>query len=430
MNKKINMFLFDIHTYFLLTISIIIVLQFNLLGKIGLAIYGVLILYSFTFFCINLQKKPIYSGFIFYIAIFYYLYFFFAVCINGSVARYGSSILQLFALTIISFYLRDSDSIITDINLFAKIMIVASIVMSVFSLLISGLFFYLPEFFQDLPPRILEKIQQITGAPSRINGIGGQPNVTARFCLVGLMFSCYMLSIKPHLRWIVLSLSNIFLSLFLIFIATNSRTSMISSIAFLCSYLFFYLFFFNKRKKEKLIIILSIILVIVFVFLVAFFSSNSFRSFILNHVLRISSLSTGTGRLSIYKTAFEMGKGNRLFGISCFDLMNTINDPNVHAHNIFLELLTFSGVPGLILFSFYFFYTIYVSIKDFFHPNNTHQTKKLICFFICFFIGYFVYGIPEPAGVNSMIMLSVFAQLFFAYSHIINYNLQLHQDIS
>ena len=418
-------FFSDVHTYFLVCISTIMALLFNLFGNVGLAIYGLLIVYSFIFFLLNVKKQPLLKTPIFYVMVAYYAYHILAVCINGSVIQLGSSILQLFFLSLIGFFQRDTKTIKHDITSLAKCMTVFGLLMSIGSLLMASFALYFPEHVVILPSYLKKVFESVSFSfyNGRIRGFGNQPNVSSEFCLICSMFSTFLITNSSVSRkWHITSLINIIITVYFIFIAASSRTKMVAIAAFFCCYFVSYFFVINRRnqKYKKIITVLlisTIIVIILLVLILAF--SNDFRTFIMEDVIRISSLETASGRDDVYKTAFDLGKGHRLFGYNVETLKKAIAP---HAHNIYLQLLSFAGIPGLVLFCIYFFYTAFIAGKNLINNSFAEEEKNLNCFIFCFIFCYFIQGLPEVAGVDIMRLSSVSAQLIFASTHLIYHN--------
>lgn len=410
----------DIHTFFLITIGTIIILNFSFLGFFGLIIYGLLIGYSLLFFAYNIRRQKMLQIPMLYVLIAYYLYFLLAVCINGSVIVNGAAILQLFLFSLIAFFVRDSKDLIKDITAIAKMMIIAGIFMSLGSLLIALLCHTNPDLINDLPSKIGAFLVKVTGDfPRRLTGLNNNPNGTAEFCTVSTIMSIFILTFERKTKWVVLSLINIICSLNLIVLWTNSRTNMAALFAFTMAY--FIIFFFisnneNKSLKKIAIIIITVVVICTLIMTAIILTSQTLRDFILERVLRSSSLKTASGRDSVYRVAVELGEGHRLFGYNISELAQRIAP---HAHNMFLQLLSFAGVPGLVLFSIYFLYTSYVAIKNLLNKTFSQEIKNFNCFLACYIFYFFVEGIPETAGVDSMRMSSILLQLVLAYTYII-----------
>lgn len=426
MNIK-NPFL-DVHLYFIITLTTITILLFNVFDFLGLIIYGFLIIYGLIFIIVNYKSKPILKTPSFYILSAYYIYSFLALCVNGSLFRRGSAILQLFMLSIIAFFIRPNQEIEKDIKSLSKMMTVASIIMGATSIGITLFTYYNPEIVPIFPAYIQNVFLKTMGeCPRRMAGIATHPNYTAEFCLVGTMLSFYLITTEKSRKWKTFSLLNIIISFFIIFIATSSRTSMVCMLFFTCAFLCFY--FYSNRKDAKIVkrmkYILFCLLFIALICIILFFISDSFKKFVNEHVLRVSSLKTASGRDSVYKVAFELGKGHRIFGYNDQELSNRIAS---HAHNMYLQLLSFAGIPGLVLYCIYFFYTIYLAIKNFFNNVFNSSEKVLNCLFLSYLTCYILYGIPEDAGVNWIKAISVYAQIIFAFIHILNYNVKLKEQ--
>ena len=420
----------EINVFFLICITSIMILLFNFFGAFGLVLYGVLITYSAIFFICNLKTKPILKTPIFYIMVAYYIYYLVAVCVNGSLPQLGSALLQLFLLSLTGFFIRDTNEIKSNLLSLSKIMTILGIFMALGSLSLALLVSIYPNMIETFPEFLKEFFNRVSFSYSgeRLIGFGNQPNVTAEFCLICSLFSTYLISeINYSKKWICLSLLNIFSSFYIIFIATSSRTKMVSFLSFYFAYFIVY-FFILHRNEKKLLKIASLILIsfiLIFILLGIFvFSSDNLRAFFLDKVIRISSISTASGRDSVYITAFNLGKGHRLFGYDVKKLQEAIAP---HAHNIYLQLLSFAGIPGLILFCIYFFHTAFISGKNVISKNT--EERKLNCFILCFIFCYFIQGLPEIAGVDHMRLSSVSAQLIFASVHIIHYNQKLQMNL-
>ena len=180
--------------------------------------------------------------------------------------------------------------------------------------------------------------------------------------------------------------------------------------------------------KRKMIYILLCLGFVVLLVLILLFASESFRDFVRNHIIRVSSLSTASGRDSVYKVAFELGKGHRLLGYNESKLTEQIVAP--HAHNMYLQLLSFSGIPGLLLYCIYLGYTVYLAFRNFFDNSFSFNVKLLNCLFLSFVLCYLLYGIPEEAGVNRIKAISIYAQVIFGFIHVLHYNIKHESNIS
>lgn len=420
MAKKI---LTDIQTYLTITITTIAILLFDLLGKVGLAVYGILMVYSLIFLFFNI-KRTFCTSFSFYIAITFFIYFAIATIINGGIDRFGNTVIQLFCLTLISFYHQKTNEIRIIFIQIAKILTVLSLIMAIGSILLPYIAtkssFYingnLSDYLLDL---VKSKINSFDG---RLRGLTGHPNSTAEFCFVASTLSIFLLS-NNEKKWFIPSFANILLSIFLIFIATSSRTNMLSILSFVFIYFISYFLMLEKNNIQyekifKAVIVLCIIVFVLFLLILLMFPQ--IRNFFLTRVIRISTLDTGSGRLDVYKAAYELGKGHRFLGFNYRELFNATGQN--HAHNLLLHLLSFSGLPGLILFLVYYIYTLIISLINLNNNKLLPKQRIICCFFFSFIASYFIAGLTESGGINRLSLISVIAMPIFAYTHVIYFN--------
>ena len=224
-----------------------------------------------------------------------------------------------------------------------------------------------------------------------------------------------------NLKWKALSIANTFLSLYIIFIATASRTTMLAVIGAAITYGFLYFFIIckgNKIKRSSFSKLLFIVLGISLIIIMSLFIVPSLKDFILNKIIRIDSLSTGSNRLQCYKSAWEMGHGNRLLGFSIADF--TQQTGFLHTHNVFLEVLSFSGLLGFIPFVIYITSSainIFKNIKKCLLDILSNDSKCALCFIATIFTAFIIWGITENGAIYSLAALSFFTQLAFGVSN-------------
>ena len=424
MNKSA---LLDIHRFYLIVISVCTLLSFNFLGEFGLVVYGVLLLYSVILFFYN-KKMELYRPWILYVLIAYYIYFFIASCVNGSVVKYfGASCIQLLFLSLITFYRRDVDSCVNDFISIAKLSIILSLIMNIGSLVIGISVYFFPEMINGLPQFISGFFKNVAGNfPIRLAGFAFQPNSSARVCLLGTIFSIYLLTCeeKQNRKWYALAISNIIISLYYIVFATNSRTSLIVLFIFSVSYLFIYAFILKKGNKNilKIILLIAVILLALIVLVIIAISiSPEIKEFLLNDIFRVSTISTGTGRTTVFKTALELGKGNRLFGFYPGELKERVGVTSTH--NLFLELLSYGGIPSLVLYAIFFFYTLYVSYKNMKCNTIVLRERALCSLFFCYILSYFVCGMAENVSVMGSEEFGLISTLILCSTNMIRYEI-------
>ena len=427
-------FFSDIHTYLKVTLTSIAILQLSILGTLGLGIYGLLIVYSFAFFALNVRTRPMMRGFALNLAITYYLYFILAECINGKWPRGGAALLQLFSLTLILYFHRNTDEIVIDVKYITRMIVIVNLFMTIGSLAVTLFTVSNPQIVAMLPESIAAFMRDVTESyPVRMAGLGLQPNVTAGFCLVSLMACAYMFTSEKSAKWIVTAIMSALLSLYVIVIPTSSRTSMITLVAFMGVYVLTYFLVVQKddRKMRMLFyLLLAIALLALLILAVVFMVSASARDFLLNKVVRISSLSTGSGRTDVYRAVLKLSRDNPIFGFSHTELAANNSTHVTSAHNVFLHALAFSGIPGLVLFCAYLFYTLFIAVANVFtRKPMSKENRNLCCLLLSFMVSYLVYGLAEDCSIDGMKMISVCAQLVFAFSHMIRHNLTMAESV-
>lgn len=417
--------LHDIHTYLLITITTLLALYLNFLGTLGLVVYGLLIAYSVVFIFMNYRRREQYKQLppIFFILIAYYCYFILAVSVNGSFTYNGPAIIQLFLLAFICFFRNDTNEMLYDVNNIAKVFTIFGLAMSIGSISIASFTLLFPNLVNTFPSALAEKFFAIKGSfPSdRLPGLCHYPNPTSLACLTSILFSFYLISIESKKKWIIPAIINICTGSYVIIIASNSRTNMVCLAAFIFFYYIFYFFILHKndQKKRKIRnIIVIVFLTAVILFAIILIGSASFRDFFFNHVLRVSSIKDASGRDDVYKISYELGQGKRFLGYDMHDLVD-VGLPN--AHNIFLQLLCAGGIPSLVLFCLWFFFSIYASIRNVLKPVSK-EARNLNGFFACFIVCYLLQGLPEIAGVDIMSPFSIAAQVIFAYINVNYFN--------
>lgn len=416
----------DIHNCLIITFILLLIVKLDIFGIPGLFIYGFIFIYPIA--CMIINKKPnlFCKSITFYSGIIYYIAALIAPIINGGFNRIGTYIAQLFVFMLMAFTNRKDSELEKDIDSLAKIMLIAGFIMCTGSIFLSILVTFYPEFTKNLPSVIYDYVMQHSSSFSdRIIGLTDNPNTTACYCYVGASFSIYMLFNNPNKTWKGLSIANICLSAYIIFIATASRTTMLSFLSFSIVFIVSYYLVIHKntleyRKIFKKFLVIS--LLFVFLLIILLITVPDFRRFILNNVIRISSLSDGSNRLTVYKTAWEYGKGKRLLGFSSREFYDQTSFS--HTHNALLEVLSFAGLIGFVPFLIFAFSSIYFAIENLRQCNtliSDDKFKTVICFFMAFIVGYIFNAMTENGSVNRLVPISVVLQLVIGYTSQIYY---------
>ena len=420
--------LLDIHWLLIITVAIIAVLRFGIFGVPGLVVYGLLLVYNLIGIIFNLKHNKISFNFTFVFGCLYCLYFLLATLFNGTFADAASTLAQYLLIFVIASFIRKDDLIENDFISLAKVMTVAGLAMTLLSVVFScittafpSLFANLPEgnYFDDIRLRICNlKVD-------RLAGFGGNPIVTAFYCYASIVFSVYLLSVSRNIKWKVLAVANFILSSVLIGFLARSRTYMGALAIFLIVYFIIYYCLLNwnepqKRHNFKFLLLLSCLGLVIFFLL--FIAVESFRDFILEQVLRIQNINTIGNREDIFSNTINAGKGYRLFGLNAKWFEQHVAP---HTHNMYLEVLTFGGVPCFIFFILFWIAAIYTTLYNLYHRNLMSKTCQTInCLTLAYIVSFLVGGISEPGAVRSIRIAFPVLLIMIGSVCVIRYNLK------
>ena len=432
---SLHKLLSDIRWYFIITISITAFLQFGLLGSFGLVFYGVLILYGLCFLFFNLKKHSLVRSIPFYLVIAFYLYYLLCSFITGNYTRYAASIILLLLISVISFFQRSNEIHIDDLLILGKIVAVFSLVMAISSICVSVFFVYFHDVVVKLPFSIQFLMSDVAGAfPQRMSGFTSNANTTASYCTISSILSVFAISLpNTNRKWKIIHLVNIIVTVVTSTFIVTSRTQTLAFASFLVSYCFIYFLFINKTNPKmkmtfRIILLVCLILLVLFIGLLSF--SNNIREYFLNHVLRITSLKTMTGRIGVYKNAIALSLRNPIFGYNYHDLAEATQLQITQAHNVFLEALSFSGVLGLVLFTLYFIITIRSAVKNLFMSKFlSYEESVMVCFLFCYLVYFFIFGLFEPADIDTSRLTSVCYSILFGFIHVTYNNITTKSKI-
>lgn len=407
--------LLDIHWLLIITISTIAVLLFGVFNWVGLVLYGVLLVYNGSGIVYNfLNGRKISKNITFFSGVLFSLYFLLASFINGNSSDWATIIQYGLILVLVSFA-REGKEIQSVFLPISKVLTISGICMAFLSILIPIIGNVFPSFFLSLPKydlfiRLNKMVCDIK--TDRLIGFGLNPITTSFYCYATIAFSVFLFSITGKQLWKILSAINIGISSFFIAFLARSRTYMLALFAFYGAYFFIYYCVLyrdvpSKQRDFKVLLFVFCSCFIVFVLLFTLF--DSFRSFILEDVFRVQNIDTFGNRGDIFTRSLIAGEGHRLFGISSMYFEQIIED---HTHNVFLEVLTFGGVPSLFFFMIYVFSSIYISIKNMINKNEMPINIQIInCLAFAYIVSYLVGGISEPGGVRTMRLAFAVLQL-------------------
>ncbi len=216
-----------------------------------------------------------------------------------------------------------------------------------------------------------------------IRAYGGlpHPNLLALFLFLSIFSLYYLWLNKKYSFQEYLILSTILSFLLFGFFLTFSRSIIFT---FFFSSLFYFIFSFKKNKKQVLGLFL---VVIVFSLFLSFSAWPEISS-----RFQLSMHEQSVGLRSFYnETAFEIIKESPLLGVGLgnfvwlnqemFNLLPTwVHQP---IHNIYLLIASEVGLIGLIIFLFFLYRLIFLSIKF------SQKPILIILFFSFLFIGFF-----------------------------------------
>lgn len=326
-------------------------------------VYCIPILYGLLLILTELNKKQIkFSPIIpFYFISFFYLLSAIIMVIHKDILTLGLGHLFYYILICICFIDKEDRNITEEIISIMKMLTIAAIVVSFLSISFIPYVEQNIEKFSWTDKNTLTALTVIAKEPSRLVGMLGHPNKTGNFCAICIIGSELILFSQNQKKWKAVSIVSILLSSLTILL-TGSRTAMLMTALF--TIIFIILLFCTGLMKEKntlktLLLFIGIMLIFCILALVFLVATNKVE-FFLNHIIRTDSMQSGSGRTWIRAKAFEISKENRLIGVSRKYLTDIIG---VDAHNTYYEILATAGVPALILYLCFIFYSIYSSSK-------------------------------------------------------------------
>lgn len=417
---SITDFLTDKRLFFFLSVGAIVIVQFDFFGRVGLVIYGLLLVYSFIFSVMTLRREHPKFGYAFFFCFAFLIWYLIASCING---KYDgiATIIQMMFFSLIAFMPRDTREHDGDVTGLSKMLTVAGIFMGAGTALIPIFVHFCPSIMERLPAFLEDYLRRSAGVgfwPSRVVGPCSNPNTTAGFCLISSVASTYLISSSRKVgKWFVAAVLCIVISFIAIFLLTASRTAMLAFLVFFATYtLLFLMGRFKEKRKTVLGLIVLVSLVVLMTIGAAMASNPEFADFIMSHMVRIDSLQTGSGRLRVYSTALDMFFESPIVGVDYADFKEASNVSS--AHNIYLQVLVFSGIPGGILFLGYALISLFHASKNYlFSIRENGMDCTLTSLVLAFLTAYFVYGCTEGYSIDGMRIITVAAYLALAFTH-------------
>lgn len=409
--------------------SAVCILNFNLFGTLGLVLYGLIIAYGCFVLLSNYKKISFIRLRQFYCGIAFFLVMLLTGLINGSFKQNGPTLATFLLITLAGFVKTDNEEIKSSLVRLAKIYTIMGFLMATLSLGVSVFNYIFPGLISAMPSLFSDMLKKVgSGFPQRMTGFGFNPNTTAVYVYVAASLSIYLLYAESKkFGWTTIAILNVILAILTIFILTNSRTSMLAFSAFAALYVTLSIrrtYPPQKTRKISLLILLLCIMLLV-AMLIALSCSEQLRDYVFNDILRIKSLSNGSGRLQVYSESIKLAMNHPITGAGYDELLSSTSLHVRQAHNQLLDIFVKGGILSLILYVFYFFSTVWNSAKVSFGKMLEDVNQRRIgIFFFCFIISQFIWGMTEAClhvtRADSMVFVLLLAWTNVFWANISN----------
>ena len=283
---------------------------------------------------------------------------------------------------------------------------------------------YNPILADSFPKFIAEVIQNSYVNHARPNGITVHPNTLGAIISVASWCSFYLIFASDSKKWLIASCVTIFSGVAFA-IRISSRTTLLVITAFIGIFGLLNLIFWNKLShinKKKLIAIIIIALACIILVAAILIFSNELRHYIFERVIRVKDIKTATGRTNLQKVALEATKDKRLFGMSYEKLSDDILYGTPHTHNPFIQILVTTGIPSLVLFSLFFFYSIGCSIYLIIKKRNEFENLIFLLFILASQITLFIQSFFEQFFFVNYGPVPFFAYIIFPFAIVLKTN--------
>jgi len=262
-------------------------------------------------------------------------------------------------------------------------------------------------------------------------GLGlSQPSMAAAPIVIGIGAILSSIELKNNSK---IRVDYILLFIFIISLIMIGKRSILIWVVFAA--LFTYYIAGSLKDKFKRVVKLVIgFLLILFLFFIGF---NYFDSvpFLSRTVETINGLINGedvtSGRLVLYERAWEIFKENPIFGIGWGQFLvvtsGKLLSRDLSVHNVYLQLLSETGLVGFILIMIPFLYVYYRTFKIVKkmveYKFNSSLWKKGIIFSFYYQTFFLLYCLTENPFYNIVYMMMYFFSISIVNSFIIYKNL-------
>ena len=399
LKKHKEFFYLDLFVY-LIPVSIIL----------GNLIINIVLLISTTIFLLLVfKKKTIYKN---YRNFFYFFYFILIIYIFNILLSSDYKLTLISLLGFIRYYILFLIILfclneIKDFKIVFSKIIFFLVLFVIIDILIQN--FFLVDIFGN-------KIQSSHGR--RLSGPFGEESVAGTFISKLFFISILYIFDKKFIKKFIIPL--LILTIITV-ILTNERSA---SIMFFASSIIFFLFY-----KLNIIYKTISLIFIFFIIVTTFYLNNNLKTHFID--VPINAFKDNHHRAH-FLTALEIFKDNKFFGsgIKTFrsecnnEKYNTINTKFVnnrcstHPHNIYLEIISESGILGFFLIIFINLYILFFLIINFF--KKTHLRQEILILFCSFFI---LFWPLQTTGSFFSTWNGIFYWIFF--SHFFNFKRNL-----
>lgn len=349
---------------------------------------------------------------------------------HGDILALGLSQLHLFFFALNCLFLYPSEKLKEHILFISKLFIILGLYKIIGSFIAIMIMKYNPSIASMFPKFIAEVIQNSYVNPERPNGITVQPNTLGAIITVASWCSVYMFFSSTSKKWISLSCVTIITGLLFV-IRVSSRTSLLVITAFIGFFIILTLFNWNQlstTNKKKLLIVIFIAILCCIIATTILLTSKEIKEYVFENVIRVKDIKTATGRTYLQKAALEATKDKRLFGMSYMAISNEILRGTPHTHNPFIQILVSTGVPSLILFSIFFFYSIGCSIYLLIKQRNDKNNLLFLCFMVSALLSLFLQSFFEQFFFVNYGAIPFFAYIVFPFAIVLKTNYKIDKE--
>jgi len=352
---------------------------------------------------------------------------------HGDILHLGLSQLHLFFFALNCLFLYSSNELKDQVLFIAKLFIILGLYKIIGSFVAIMIMKYNPSLANRFPEFIADVVRNSYANPTRPNGITVHPNTLGAIITVASWCSVYLIFTSTNKKWIIVSCITLITGI-LFAVRVSSRTTLLVITAFIGIFLVLNLMNWKQLStinKKKIIIFISIAMICCLSALTILFTSKEAREYIFENVIRVKDIKTATGRTNLQKAALDATKDKRMFGMSYIKLSNEVLHGTSHTHNPFIQILVSTGVPSLILFSLFFFYSIGCSIYLLAKQRKDKDNLLFACFLVSSLLSLFLQSFFEQFFFVNYGAVPFFAYAVFPFAIVLktNYKQEHHRLI-